>query len=70
MKSERAAIPLRDFGCAGGTKRLDDALREVPGVVDVYVNPVIAAAYVEYDPDRCTLDQLESAVREVGFRTL
>lgn len=38
------------------------ALEKVPGVIHAAVNGATEAAYVEYDADRCEIDQLVSAV--------
>ena len=52
---------------AGSVQPLDHVLHQVPGVLDVYVNPITDTAYVSYDPDRCTEAQLEEVIREAGF---
>jgi copper chaperone CopZ len=47
----RLTIPISGLRCAGSEcYTLERALRRVPGVVDVYVNPVTEIAYIDYDP--------------------
>lgn len=51
MGAKRLTIPISGLRCAGSERyTLERALRSVPGVVDVYVNPVTRIAYIDYDP--------------------
>jgi cation transport ATPase len=51
MGAQRLTIPISGLRCAGSEcYTLERALRRVPGVVDVYVNPVTEMAYIDYDP--------------------
>jgi hypothetical protein len=47
---------------------LDGAFARIPGVRCVYVNPVYAMAYVEYDPCAVTQVELVDAIEEVGLQ--
>ena len=66
MTRAHATLPLSSLGCTGaGT--LEKALREIPGVLRVYVNPVTEMAYVEYDRERCDERALAVALERDGF---
>lgn len=71
MKTKHSTVLLEDAGCvAGSIQTIEHALRQVPGVVRVYVNPVTEAAYVEYDPDSCTEAALVAAIQSIGVQAV
>lgn len=64
MRTKRLTIPISGLRCAGSEcYTLERALRRVPGVVDVYVNPVTEIAYIDYDP---VMPHQASLVRRTG----
>ena len=69
MKTERVTLPIRDLGCPGSGASIERAIRRVHGVLSVCVNPVTDSAYIEYDPEQVTLEQVVRAVEGVGLRT-
>ena len=66
MTRAHATLPVNALGCSGATT-LEKVLRDVPGVLRVYVNPVTEMAYVEYDGDRCEERVLETALEREGY---
>jgi Cu2+-exporting ATPase len=54
--------------CAGGEATVSRALEPVPGVLRVYVNPVIETAYVVFDPARTGPARLVAALARAGLR--
>ena len=67
---ERVTMAIYGLTCrGGGSLVVERAIMRVEGVRSVYVNPVTEMAYVEYDPSRCTSEQLTAAVEQSGFRT-
>ena len=71
MTRKTTTVMLQNAECAAGSAHtVEKALREVPGVLSAYVNPVTEAAYVEYDADLCGDRDLERAVRSVGVQAL
>ena len=67
MILQRATLPLDTLGCAAASIPVEHALRSVPGVTHVYVNPVTEMAYIEYDSDRCDERSLRAALDELGY---
>ena len=67
MMLQRATLPLDTLGCAAASVPVEHALRSVPGVTHVYVNPVTEMAYIEYDSDRCDERTLRAALDELGY---
>lgn len=66
MTATRVTIEIVGLGC-GGALMLERSLSHVPGVGQVYVNPMTEMAYVEYDPSACDVSTLVRAVEKVGF---
>jgi cation transport ATPase len=67
MILQRATLPLDTLGCAAASVPVEHALRSVPGVTHVYVNPVTEMAYIEYDSDRCDERTLRAALDQLGY---
>jgi copper chaperone CopZ len=68
MLTLRTALPLTRPGCAGSERlTVERVLREIPGVLEVFANPVTEMAYVEYDPVLTQPDVLFNALRRAGF---
>lgn len=67
VKNQRITLPIYDLAYGGGLI-IERVLTRAPGVVRVYVNPVIEMAYIEYDPRRTNPDQLVAVVERAGFK--
>ena len=68
MRTQHTTVPLQSIGC-GSTGRavVERSLQEVPGVLEVSVNPVTEMAYVEFDPSQCGEEDVAVAVRATGY---
>ena len=65
MTRAHTTLPVNPRGCTG-TTTLEKTLRDVPGVLRVYVNPVTEMAYIEYDADRCDEHLLATTLAREG----
>ena len=64
----RLTMAIYGLGCGGGgSLAVERALRNVPGVAQVYVNPATEMAYVQCRADVTHADQLVRAVEDAGF---
>jgi len=63
-------IPIRGMKCASCVKTIEKALKKVPGVLRVNVNPAAEKAWVEYISGMTDGEALRRAVTESGFRPL
>ena len=71
MTRKTTTVMLENAECAGGSAdTVEKAIREVPGVLRAHVNLATEAAYIEYDADRCSEADLETAVESVGLHAL
>jgi copper chaperone CopZ len=68
METKHMTVALYDLGFGPEAQPVEAALRRVPGVVDVYIDPATERAYVDYDPARCDRTQLAEAVGHFGVR--
>jgi cation transport ATPase len=70
MTTQRITMPIYDLGCGGSEALLiERAVARTPGVLSAYVNSALEMAYITFDPDRCTADQVSAAVAACGFHT-
>ena len=65
---QHVAIPLAR-PCAGYTAPIEKAIRKVPGVARVVVNPATDRAYVWYDPDVTHVPDIYRALKKAGSDT-
>jgi Cu+-exporting ATPase len=67
VDSQRAEFEVSGIVCASCVTTIENALKDVPGVIDQNVNPVTATAVVEYDPSVVTVGELIEAIRNTGY---
>ena len=63
------SLPIEGMTCASCVGRVDRALRQVPGVVDVSVNLASERAQVRAEPRATLASELVEAVRRAGYET-
>ena len=69
MATERVTLPIEGLGCGGGgALTVERALTRQSGVTSAYVNPATEMAYIQYDPEAVSLDQIGLLVIQAGFR--
>ncbi len=69
MSTTRLKMAIHDLSCGGGgAVTVERALAQVPGVVEVSVNPMTETAYIDGDGDLVNPDDLIAAVTRAGFR--
>jgi len=66
-KLERTLLDIEGMHCASCVGRVEGALKSVPGVSDARVNLATEQAWVEYQPERATLDAMSQAVAASGY---
>lgn len=62
--------PVEGMSCASCSAHVDKALRSVDGVTEVNVNLATNTAKVTYDEQKCTPQQMQKAVSDMGFDLL
>ncbi len=58
---------LRGMSCAGCANNIETAIKDVPGVAECNVNFGTEQATVQYNPNKISIEQIESAVDEAGY---
>jgi len=66
--TERRAIAIEGMTCASCVGRVERAIKKLPGVVEANVNLATETATVAYLPDAVSLDRIEQAVADAGYR--
>ena len=60
-------LPVAGMTCAACVKRVEKTLKGLPGVQEATVNLSAGKAGVVYDPEACTLPQMQEAIEEIGY---
>lgn len=69
MQTRQLTIPIFGLTCGGGgALTLEQALSELPGVVEVYVNPATETAYITCSPESPKPEQVTTTIRSLGLR--
>ncbi len=66
----KTTVSLGGMTCAACVRRVEQALKAVPGVSDAAVNPATGKATVIHDLDWAGVEGLESAISEAGYEFL
>lgn len=61
------SLPVTGMTCAACARTIENTLEDTPGVENANVNFATARAAVTFDPAAVGLDDLVSAVRDVGY---
>ncbi len=64
---ESVSIAITDMTCANCAATNEDALRDVPGVIEATVNAATDEGQVEYNPADASLDDLYVAIENAGY---
>ena len=67
VDSQRVELEVVGIVCASCVMAIENALKEVPGVIDQSINVVTAKAVVDYDPSVVTIDTLVKTIRNTGY---
>ncbi len=65
--SDKVILGIRGMTCAACVRRVEEGLRQMPGVQSVTVNFATEKAHVEYDPGRVSVADLRKKVRDIGY---
>jgi P-type Cu+ transporter len=67
---ERAKLEIAGIVCVACITTIENALKEVPGVIDESINPVSAQAVIDYDPSVVTLEKIIQTIRSTGYNVM
>lgn len=66
-KTIKKIFPVLQMGCAACAGRIENAVKEMPGVVSATVNFASSNIAVEYDLSLTSPDKMRDAVRRAGY---
>jgi Cu+-exporting ATPase len=69
-KRKKTELKISGMTCASCSSTIEKSLASLPGVAKAQVNLGSELAYVEYDPEKVRLDDLEKAVTDAGYGTV
>ncbi len=67
---QQTTILVGGMSCAACVRRMENALKEVPGVADAAVNLATSRAVIKHSPRIVTVDVLKGVVEEAGYQFL
>ncbi|MEM0488264.1 MAG: heavy metal translocating P-type ATPase [Candidatus Bathyarchaeia archaeon] len=68
MGKKKAVIQIAGMHCVSCAQSIEKALMKKPGIYRANVNFATEKAYVEYDPDLVTLDEIIEEIRAAGYK--
>ena len=68
--AETVTLPVQGMTCASCVKRIEDALREKDGVIDVAVNLATERVTIKYSPTEVTLPELKRTITDAGYTVI
>src|SRR5512134_421508 len=66
-KIEEITLPVSGMFCAACVRKVEKALKGLPGVEDVTVNLSAEKAGVTYDPATSSIEEMERVISEIGY---
>jgi Cu+-exporting ATPase len=69
-KQKKTELKISGMTCASCSSTVEKSLASLPGVSKAQVNLGSELAYVEYDPEKVRLDEMEKAVTDAGYGTV
>jgi Cu+-exporting ATPase len=67
---DKVIIDIIGMHCASCVSTIENVLKKIPGIYNANVNFSNEKAFVEYDPNRVTIDQIHEAINNAGYKTI
>jgi Cu+-exporting ATPase len=64
---QEITIPVAGMTCAACVRKVEKALKGLPGVQEAVVNLTAGKAGVTFDPDACSLPVMEKVIQDIGY---
>jgi Cu+-exporting ATPase len=66
----RGVFRILNMDCTSCTRAISRTLYKLDGVIDVSFNYITDKIYVEYDPEKVTMDDVKKTVKKIGFKII
>ncbi len=66
----KVTLGIQGMYCASCVTKIEEALRQTPGVLSATVDLASERAYIEYLPERTRLADLRAAIESVGYKAI
>ncbi|HPS91451.1 MAG TPA: heavy metal-associated domain-containing protein [Methanothrix sp.] len=70
LENKRIELKISGMACAGCSGAVQKALSKLEGVSSAKVELAKKTAYVDYDPEKLTLQDLKNAVERSGYKVV
>lgn len=70
IKRARGIFRILNINCSTCTKAISKTLYKIDGVIEVSFNYITDKVYVEYDPEKTSIDKIKKAIRKIGFKLI
>lgn len=67
---KKTILNITGMHCSSCVLKIETSLKKVHGVYDAKVNFAVSKAYIDYDPSRVRMDDLKTAVKNVGYEAV
>ncbi len=67
VTTEKAVIGITGMHCAGCVASVEKSLKNVEGVSSAVVNLTLEKAYIDFDPEQATAEDLKKAIEKTGY---
>ena len=67
---EKTVINISGMHCVSCALNIEKFLKEIDGVIGVNVNYASEKAYIEYDPQKLSQEDLEKAIERTGYKVI
>ena len=68
-QKQEIQLAVEGMSCASCVRRVETAIKDVPGILEASVNLATGRALVAFKPGTVALDNIESAVKKAGYGT-
>jgi Cu+-exporting ATPase len=65
---KKSILKVQGMHCASCAAVIEMALKNEKGIVSGNVNLATEKAYVEYDPEKISLDEVKKAIEKTGYK--
>ncbi len=70
IRRAKGVFRILNIDCSTCAKAISKTLYKIDGVIEVSLNYITDKVYVEYDPEKTSIDRIKNAIRKIGFKLI
>jgi len=67
---KKRELRIKGLHCANCVAKIEKSMSSVPGIYNIKISFSTSKMEVEYDPDKTTLDHIQSKIKNLGYKLL